>query len=99
MKENPLVLNPRIMGTLADETGCVVQGKLVWSDEAWSELFFPPTMSNPPRPEAETLDGAKTSPAPVVSPSSWREVTMMETNGLRILEEQMLYARLTLTFG
>ncbi|KAJ0162411.1 hypothetical protein CTA2_4611 [Colletotrichum tanaceti] len=99
MKENPLVLNPGIMGTLADETGCVVQGKLVWSDAAWSELFFPATMSNHPRPEPETLDGSKASPAPVFPPASWRELTRMETNGLKILEEQMLYTRLTLTFG
>ena len=31
--------NPRIIGTLADETGCIAAGKLVWSDHAWQVLF------------------------------------------------------------
>lgn len=35
-----LTLNPKIVGPLADETGCVGVGKLIWSDRAWTELFF-----------------------------------------------------------
>ncbi|TDZ27302.1 hypothetical protein C8035_v010550 [Colletotrichum spinosum] len=30
IKQQRLVPNPRIMGTLADETGCIAQGKLIW---------------------------------------------------------------------
>ncbi|KAG9234330.1 hypothetical protein BJ875DRAFT_17906 [Amylocarpus encephaloides] len=32
-------LNPRIVGTLLDETGCIAPGKLLWSERAWSQLF------------------------------------------------------------
>lgn len=32
-------INPRVIGPVADETGCVTQGKLIWSDRAWSELL------------------------------------------------------------
>lgn len=31
--------NPRIVGMLADETGCIAAGKLFWSDQAWQDLF------------------------------------------------------------
>ncbi|KAE9375339.1 hypothetical protein N431DRAFT_542887 [Stipitochalara longipes BDJ] len=34
-----LALNPRIVGLLADETGCIATGKLVWSPRAWEKLF------------------------------------------------------------
>ncbi|GKT50363.1 uncharacterized protein ColSpa_10544 [Colletotrichum spaethianum] len=88
------------MGTLADETGCITQGKLVWTDQAWSELFFPANESNgTPSPLLETADEAETSPAPTVPAALWRELAMMETNGLRVLEEKILYARFMLTFG
>ncbi|KAK7516418.1 hypothetical protein IWZ03DRAFT_400023 [Phyllosticta citriasiana] len=32
-------LNPRILGAILDETGCVASGKLIWRDEAWTQLF------------------------------------------------------------
>lgn len=38
-KSRRLSLNPRIIGTLADETGCIAPGKLVWSTRAWEQLF------------------------------------------------------------
>lgn len=100
LQEKSLVLNPRIMGILADETGCVAQGKLVWSDQAWSELFFPAfESSDTANAEPEVAGEAKilqSSPRPV---ASWEELTLKDASGLRILEEQMLYARFTLTFG
>ncbi|KAI9643763.1 hypothetical protein NHQ30_007112 [Ciborinia camelliae] len=34
-----LTLNPKIIGTLIDETGCLSAGKLVWSEKAWAELL------------------------------------------------------------
>ena len=34
-----LSLNPKVLGTLADETGCIAPGKLLWSSKAWEELF------------------------------------------------------------
>ena len=34
-----LYLNPRIIGTLIDETGCIAPGKLLWSQRAWEQLL------------------------------------------------------------
>ncbi|KAH8687215.1 hypothetical protein BGZ60DRAFT_363882 [Tricladium varicosporioides] len=34
-----LTLNPNIIGTLLDETGCIAPGKLLWSKRAWEQLF------------------------------------------------------------
>ncbi|KAF6826749.1 nucleic acid-binding protein [Colletotrichum plurivorum] len=91
MKKKELVLNPRVMGVLADETGCIAQGKLVWSEQACSELFFPSTA-------ADSASSA-TNPSYPSSSASWTELVGMETVGLRMIEEQMMYARFTLIFG
>ncbi|KAK1983259.1 hypothetical protein LZ30DRAFT_748764 [Colletotrichum cereale] len=99
MKQQDLVLNARVMGTLADETGCITQGKLVWSEQAWGELFFPAVESSPPNPVPETADVAKTSPASTFQAAPRRDLATMEASGLRMLEEQILYSRLTLTLG
>lgn len=32
-------LNPKSVGLLLDETGCIAAGKLLWSPRAW-EIFF-----------------------------------------------------------
>lgn len=37
-----LSINPKIIGTLADETGCIAPGKLLWSARAWEELLGRP---------------------------------------------------------
>ena len=34
-----LFLNPKIIGTLLDETGSIEPGKLLWSERAWEQLF------------------------------------------------------------
>jgi hypothetical protein len=34
-----LLLNPKIIGTLLDETGGIAPGKLLWSDRAWEQLL------------------------------------------------------------
>ncbi|KAK1488259.1 hypothetical protein CCUS01_14734 [Colletotrichum cuscutae] len=100
LQKKSLVLNPRIMGILADETGCVAQGKLVWSDQAWSELFFPAfEPSDMVNAEPEVAGEAKKFPSWPHPVASWEEVTLKDASRLRVLEEQMLYARFTLTFG
>jgi hypothetical protein len=38
-KEVELQLNPKIIGTLIDETGSISTGKAVWSEQAWEQLF------------------------------------------------------------
>ncbi|KAJ0286316.1 hypothetical protein CBS470a_005924 [Colletotrichum nupharicola] len=100
MTEKTLVLNPRVMGILVDETGCIAQGKLVWSEEAWGELFFPADVNTA---VAASVVGEADSPADITRPppssSKWMDILQMDTARLRLLEEQMLYARFTLTFG
>ena len=34
-----LYLNPKIIGILIDETGCITPGKLLWSERAWEQLL------------------------------------------------------------
>lgn len=34
-----MYLNPKVIGTLVDETGCIEPGKLLWSPRAWEILF------------------------------------------------------------
>ena len=34
-----LYLNPRVIGTLTDESGCIAPGKLLWSERAWEQLL------------------------------------------------------------
>ncbi|KAH8808026.1 hypothetical protein F5884DRAFT_881648 [Xylogone sp. PMI_703] len=38
-KLTPLLPNPRSLGTLLDETGCVPAGKMIWSNKAWEQVF------------------------------------------------------------
>ncbi|KAK2755244.1 hypothetical protein CKAH01_01136 [Colletotrichum kahawae] len=100
MTEKTLVLNPRVMGILVDETGCIAQGKLAWSEEAWGELFFPADVSTAVAASAlGEADITEDITRPPPSPSKWMNILQMDTARLRLLEEQMLYARFTLTFG
>jgi hypothetical protein len=41
-KEVSLHLNPKIIGTLIDETASIAAGKLLWSAGAWEDLFGRP---------------------------------------------------------
>ena len=38
-KEIELQLNPKVIGTLVDETGSISTGRAVWSAQAWEQLF------------------------------------------------------------
>ncbi|KAK4225344.1 hypothetical protein QBC38DRAFT_531060 [Podospora fimiseda] len=53
-----LVLNPRIIGPLLDETSTLAAGKLIWSDRAWTELLFGScsTPGEVSQPEAQTTN-------------------------------------------
>ncbi len=37
-----LFINPRVIGNLLDETGCLASSKLLWSERAWEQLFGRP---------------------------------------------------------
>jgi hypothetical protein len=41
-KKVGLQLNPKVIGTLVDETGSISPGKLLWSAGAWEQLFGRP---------------------------------------------------------
>ena len=75
-----------------DETGCITPGGIHWSNDTWSRLFFP-----------ESRDGQAPSTRKEEDESSrclgWEELTSLDVKSLRSMEEQLWYARMTLTFG
>jgi hypothetical protein len=100
--ERALALNSRIIGPFADETGCVAPGKLIWSEKAWTELLFgtgsymeetsPVKMEECPQIKTED-EGAHDGGC------SWRGLTALDSSGIRSVEEQLQYSRITLVFG
>ncbi|KAK4177849.1 hypothetical protein QBC36DRAFT_370512 [Triangularia setosa] len=134
-----LSLNPKIIGPLTDETGSVAQGKLVWSNRAWTELLF--GSNSPKEPcsdpaaaacvttgevsvkkehndndngddenflgddifddldDLDPFEDYQTHAVTTQTYDSWKVLTTLDTNALRDVEEQLLYSRVTLTFG
>ncbi|KAI1764477.1 hypothetical protein GGR53DRAFT_320492 [Hypoxylon sp. FL1150] len=89
--QRDLALNPRIISLMVDESGIIAGRRLVWNDEAWTQLFFPESLSS----EVLVEDEQEVDPVE----QSWIELTLLDANGIRYLEEQLLYSRVTLTFG
>lgn len=87
--ERDLALNPRIIGPLADETGSVAMGKLIWSDKAWTELFFGNGTYRP--------NGSPDTASDLGY--SWQELVSLEQECLRAAEEQLQYSRVILIVG
>lgn len=92
--KQPLSLNPRIIGTILDESGAMAAAKLVWSEEAWNELLFGKTGSVGII-EFDDDDGT----APSREHPSWRLITTLDDGTLRGVEDRLLHSRVTLTFG
>ena len=74
--------NPRIIGSMIDESGMIMAGKLVWHDDAWTQLFFGSKSSETPIENASEADLVE---------QSWENLTVFDTAVLRDLEEQLLY--------
>jgi hypothetical protein len=89
-----LALNPRIIGVIADETGCIAPGKLIWSDKAWTELLF----GTGSYVEESTLVKKEDGDNGYVG-CSWKDLTGLDSDGVRSVEEQLQYSRITLVFG
>ncbi|KAI8633897.1 hypothetical protein F5Y19DRAFT_462135 [Xylariaceae sp. FL1651] len=87
--QRDLSLNPRILGSCIDESGMITGSKLVWNDEAWSQLFFG-TAAEDNLAESERDKFIK---------KYWQDIAAFDTTSLRILEERLLYSRATFTFG
>ncbi|KAI0108472.1 hypothetical protein F4814DRAFT_451754 [Daldinia grandis] len=85
-----LAVNPRIIGSMVDESGMITASKLVWHDDAWTQLFFGGILN-----EIQTGNDPETN----LVEQSWEDLTILDTAALRDIEEQLLYARITLTFG
>ena len=62
-------------------------GKLIWSDRAWTELFFGDLCD---AEDADQENGAE---------GSWKDLAALDTNALRAVEEHLQFSRVTLTFG
>ncbi|KAI1812460.1 hypothetical protein GGS20DRAFT_21701 [Poronia punctata] len=87
-----LSVNSRIVGSFVDESGMTTGNKLVWNPQAWTEFFFgrmskPGSVDYGPKQVAER------------SQRTWSNIAAMDTNLLRDLEADLLYSRVTLTFG
>lgn len=89
--QRQLSLNPRILGSFLDESGMITGNKLIWNDQAWTELFFEATGKTSPTEIGGHEDG--------IVQHSWQDITTFETNWLRDAESELLYSRITLTFG
>ncbi|XXH03724.1 hypothetical protein Hte_010130 [Hypoxylon texense] len=82
-----LILNPRVIGSMIDESGMIAGRKLVWHDDAWTQLFFGNTANETDDQEVNLVE------------QSWEDLTVLDTDCIREIEEQLLYSRVTLTFG
>ncbi|KAI0016178.1 hypothetical protein F4780DRAFT_783465 [Xylariomycetidae sp. FL0641] len=82
--QRDLALNPHIVKTLIDESGTVAGGELAWTASAWTQLFFG---NSEPAEEPNLID------------QSWEDITALDNNSLREMEEQLTYSRVTITFG
>lgn len=89
--QRDLLLNPRVIGTLVDESGSMSSGKLVWKDSAWTQLFF----GGSDKTETDADDDDSTN----YGDQSWENLIAFDNNSLRDIEDQILYSRVTLTFG
>lgn len=101
-----LSFNPRIMGTLVDETGCIEKGKLMWSLDAWKQLLLPDGDATSYQ-QTNDLQSDAASPGTVVGDHPnctnmdqiWVKLTEKGAQSIRSIEDQLLYSRVTLTFG
>lgn len=82
-----LILNPRVIGSMIDESGMIAGRKLVWHDDAWTQLFFGNMVNEVDDQEVNLVE------------QSWEDLTVLDTDYIREIEEQLLYSRVTLTFG
>ncbi|KAL2020908.1 hypothetical protein VTK56DRAFT_7795 [Thermocarpiscus australiensis] len=97
--ERSLSLNPRIVGHLMDETGSVAAGKLIWSDRAWIELLFGTCIAGEGPDDGQDNPSGDQAGQDGRGHTSWKELTGLDSTTLRAVEEQLQYARVTLTFG
>ncbi|KAI8948458.1 hypothetical protein F4801DRAFT_604425 [Xylaria longipes] len=87
--QRDLSLNPRVVGSFLDESGMIAGSKLIWNDTAWTQFLF-----GEANEEISAAHGQKNTFG-----KSWQDIATFDTNSLRDLEAQLLYSRVTLTFG
>ncbi|KAI1186563.1 hypothetical protein F5B17DRAFT_440965 [Nemania serpens] len=87
--QRDLSLNPRILGSFLDESGVIAGNKLTWNDQAWTQFLF----------GTETREATTACKQGATIEQSWKNIAAFDSNLLRDLEAQLLYSRVTLTFG
>ncbi|KAI0474465.1 hypothetical protein F4859DRAFT_522088 [Xylaria cf. heliscus] len=87
--QRDLSMNPRVLGSFLDESGMIAGSKLIWNDMAWTQFLFGAANG-----ETYMVHGRKRA-----IEQSWQDIATFGTNSLRDLEAQLLYSRVTLTFG
>ncbi|GAP92868.1 hypothetical protein SAMD00023353_9000280 [Rosellinia necatrix] len=84
-----LSLNPRILSSFLDESGMAIGNRPVWNDSAWTQFIFAGATQNLP-----VVRGQKDDIKRLV-----QNIAKLDVNFLRDVEAQLLYSRVTLTFG
>jgi hypothetical protein len=87
--QRQLSLNPRILGSFLDESGLISGNRLIWNDQAWNQFLFTAAV------QISSMGGYEVN---TIEPS-WQDIATFDAHSLRNLESQLLYSRVTLTFG
>ncbi|KAF7514881.1 hypothetical protein G7054_g14922 [Neopestalotiopsis clavispora] len=88
--EQELTVNPRVLGSLIDESGTLTAAGLAWSNDAWTGLFF----GNAQDSQLESDDILSTMFKP-----SWEDLSVLDILSLREVEDQLLCSRVNVVFG
>ncbi|KAK8089450.1 hypothetical protein PG997_004411 [Apiospora hydei] len=92
--QRELLANPIIIGNMVDESGAMKGSKLVWHKKAWNQLLYGNQL------EEDGEDTVNNNSAGARLPSQpVRDIRTLSKNDLQSLEDQLLYSRVTLTFG
>jgi len=67
----------------------IAGSKLVWNNQAWTQFFFGVGKGTNPTEHAQAT----------LIEQSWQDIAEMNTDLMRDMEAQLLYSRVTLTFG
>ncbi|KAK6841560.1 Nucleic acid-binding protein [Apiospora arundinis] len=89
-----LLPNPKIIGDLVDESGTMKGSKLVWHGVAWNQLLYENSANQDKVNPFEDDSNAER-----LAEHSERNIKALDKNDLQILKDQLLYSRVTLTFG
>ncbi|KAK8049188.1 hypothetical protein PG994_010918 [Apiospora phragmitis] len=92
--QRELLPNPKIIGNMVDESGMMKASKLVWHEDAWNQLLYGNLFEED---DSAELDNKSEGASLLDQPE--RNIKTLNRSSLQELEDQLLYSRVTLTFG